>query len=537
MTSPGDGPHSHPPAKGTDRSSPGVGDEALNIQSLSVTLPNGRKLLQDANLSIARGQLVLLVGPSGSGKSTLLRLIAGLDDLRHGSMTIDGSIHIADLNGDGASDGQVGLVFQNHALFDELSAKANVQLAIDHRPRKGKREPEESARRLAELNVRPDAKPSTLSGGERQRVAVARTLAMDPPVLLFDEPTTGLDPARTRDVVDLIADTHARHGKTVVVVTHDYAPFLDHQPRLILLDTTQKSLRDVQADEMRERLGETQAKAIDMEVTAEQQTRFSWIGCLEEPGRAMVTLLAMLPAILGSWLRPKWKTRYLLYYTRMVTGPTTMLYVAIAGTMLGYTFVNFTFAQIPYKDVTVPLLKEEFLAATGYSTFRVIVPLLIAVLVAGKCGASIAADIGTRRYAHQFDALRNCRARPEHYLYGNIALALIVAVPLLTILAYVANCYASMVAFLAANPEGTVAMFQRNYFATVWPTGSWLPSGSGWVALKMSMSGMVVAGLSYGIGSRPKSSPVDVSRDVGLTIFWASLSVLLLHSIFSRIEF
>jgi len=133
--------------------------------------------------------------------------------------------------------------------------------------------------------------------------------------------------------------------------------------------------------------------------------------------------------------------------------------------------------------------------------------------------------------------MRNCRIQPEHYLYGNIALSLIVGVPILTIIAYVANCYASLVAFLLASGDGTVAVFRRNYFATIWPAGQALPMGTGWMLFKMATSGMVIAALSFAIGSRRKSSPADVSRDVGLTIFWASLGVLLLHSFYSRIEF
>ncbi|MFQ5463040.1 MAG: ATP-binding cassette domain-containing protein [Phycisphaerae bacterium] len=514
-----------------------TGSSALSVRQLSITLPDRRALLANAELSVEPGTFVLLVGPSGSGKTTLLRLIAGLDDPAETGLHVSGTIETG--GSDNAPSADVGLVFQNHALFDELSAKNNVQIAIDHRPR-GAAPPAVSADELlAELNISPDAKPTTLSGGERQRVAVARTLAMDPPVLLFDEPTTGLDPARARQVVELIVATHRRQ-KTIIVVTHDYAPFLACNPRLVLLDSSQAALRDVDAAELSEQLlgdadrapATTQARR-----AVARGPLAGWVPWIEEPGRALIVAVAMIGALLSAWPRPKWKLRYLWYYLKMVTVGTTAVYVAIAGAMLGFVFVNFSFAQIPYSKVTVPLLTEEFLAATGYSTYRVIVPLLIAILVAGKCGASIAADVGTRRYTHQIDAMRNCRIHPEHYLYGNIALSLILGVPLLTIVAYGANCYASLVAFLLASPDGTVAVFRRNYFATIWPAGHALPTGTGWMLFKMATSGMVIAALSYAIGSRRKSSPADVSRDVGLTIFWASLGVLLLHSFYSRIEF
>ncbi|MGB0716449.1 MAG: ATP-binding cassette domain-containing protein [Phycisphaerae bacterium] len=518
---------------------PNKDQAALRIEGLTIQLPNGRKLLEDTSLVVPKGELLLLVGPSGSGKSTLLSLVAGLSDQDHNPVQVTGDV-LVDPGDDGKRrKGRVGLVFQSHALFDELTAQQNVQLAVDHRPGGRRGKADEARARLEELDVRPDIRPSVLSGGEKQRVAVARTLAMDATVLLFDEPTTGLDPARIQDVVRLILQTHRRHKKTVVVVTHDFEPFLECDPRIVMLDPTSRQLRDVTVDDIEAELSTlTTMASTETPIPTGPSTSRRWTQRLfEEPGRALIFMLSLFPAILGSWHRPRWKSRYLGHYLKMVAGPSTAIYVTIAGTMLGYTFVNFTFAQIPYADVTVPLLKEEFLAATGYSTFRVIVPLLIAVLVAGKCGASIAADVGSRRYANQFDALRNCGASPWHYLCGNIALSLLLAVPLLTVLAFVANGYASMVAFLSADPEGTIAMFMRNYFATVWPDDRMFPVGSGWVTLKMSASGLIVAGLSYAIGSRPKASPADVSRDVGLTIFWSSLTVLLLHSVFSRIEF
>lgn len=512
---------------------------ALRLENLTIELPGGRRLLENASLSVDQGEFLLLVGPSGSGKSTLLNLIAGLSKNEEGGVLVEGEVEVNPARNDSRGKGRVGLVFQNYALFDELTAEKNVQLAIDHRPGGRRRKKGEARERLEELDVRADNRPSVLSGGERRRVAVARTLAMDATVLLFDEPTVGLDPARTKDVVDLILQTHRKHGRTVIVVSHDPEPFMAHEPRVVMLDPQSRSLREIDDVGAAPQALE-HASPVEPVATQRAKPLLSWRrmhDLFEEPGRIVMVLFGFLVAILGAWHRPRWKIRYFAHYFRLVAGPSTVIYVIIAGTMLGYTFVNFTFAQIPYAEVTVPLLKEEFLAATGYSTFRVIVPLLIAVLVAGKCGASIAADVGTRRYANQFDALRNCGASPAFYLYGNIALSLLIAVPLLTVLAFVANGYASMVAFLSADPDGTIAMFMRNYFATVWPDDRSLPVGTGWVVLKMSFSGLIVAGLSYAIGSRPKASPVDVSRDVGLTIFWSSLTVLLFHSILSRVEF
>lgn len=507
----------------------------LTLNELTLQLPNGRRLLNRAAWQVRAGQFVLFVGPSGSGKSTLLRIIAGLRD-EDDEFTVEGEINVGEL-GKPPPD-RIGLVFQNHALFDELSAVDNVRFALDHRRHASPNARSEARALLEQLHVPIHTPLSRLSGGERQRVAVARTLALDPPLLLFDEPTTGLDPARARAVAELIAETHRRSGKTVIVVTHDYAPFLTFRPRIVLVDVPTGQLRDVTAEQLRESFEHrTPAPPVAHAAAPSARPRPGWERLLERPGQVLLTLLLALPAACGGWRTPRWKLRYLWHYLRMVCLGSTAIYVALAGLMLGFVFTTFSFAQLPYSRVTVPLLTEEFLAATGYSTYRVVVPLMIAVLMAGKCGAAVAADVGARRLTHQFDAMRSLGARPSAYLYGNIALALIVSAPLLTLLAFAANCYAALVAFLMTSDETSVAMFRRNFFSMLWPASAALPGGTGWVMLKAVTSGLTIAALAYAIGARRKVSSVDVSRGVSLTIFWATLAVLALHSFYSFIEF
>lgn len=496
---------------------------ALSIESLTVTLPDGRTLLQDASLTVEAGEFVVLAGPSGSGKSTILNLIVRPDDNDY--LEVSGSVRV----GDGAS---VGVVFQELALFDELSPRENIQFAIDHRG--GAKDDGEAARRLDELSVPDRAGTSDLSGGERQRVALARTLAAEPDILLFDEPTTGLDPCRAKAVADLISRTHqdTKRKRTVIVVSHDYAAFLPYQPRLVLLDPSEKRLRDVTPQELDD-FFQDPVEYVEGDRQTPPSGRLRTL--VEAPGEALMTLLSAVEAPFRGWHQAQWKIRYLMHYLRMVLFGTTALYVIIAGTLMGFVTVFFGFSQLPYRDMTLPLVLEEFLAATGYGAFRVVTPLLICVLIAGKCGAAVAADVGTRRLAHQFEAMRSLGAEPQYYLYGNIVLSMTIAAPVLTLVAFAANCYASLVAFLLASDGATVSVFRRNYFATLW--ADTLPEGLGWVLIKTVASGLLIAALSYAIGSRPKPSHTGVSRDVGLTIFWASLAVLGLHSVFAFFEF
>jgi ABC-type lipoprotein export system ATPase subunit/ABC-type transporter Mla maintaining outer membrane lipid asymmetry permease subunit MlaE len=506
---------------------------AVTIQGLTVRLPGGRTLLHDANLEIRRGELVLLAGPSGSGKSTLLNLIAGFEGEDRVELQVQGTVRRVPQ--ESGAEPAVGLVFQELALCDELSAEQNVQLAIDHRRSGTPAQPGEARQRLIDLAVPLGTPLRALSGGERQRVALARTLALDPPILLFDEPTTGLDPQRARTVAEMIARVHRASGKTVVVVTHHFEPFLPHHPRLILLDPA-AALREVQPAELAAFFERPSAADLQARTPAAPAAR-RWLAWVDEPGRAAATLATGLAAALQGWSQPGWKLLYLFHYLRMVVLGPTALYVAIAGAMLGFVSIFFTFSQLPYAQVTLPLLTEELLSAAGSTSFRVLAPLLTCVLIAGKCGAAISADLGTRRLTRQFEALRSFGARPESYFCGNIFIALVVGAPLLAFITYATTCYSSLVAFLVTSEDATLLLFTRNFFARSWPIGRLLPYGVHWFLWKTALSGLVIAGLSYAIGSRPKASAVDVSRDVGLTIFWASLAVLAVHSAFSFFEF
>ncbi len=510
----------------------------LRIRDLNVTLPSGRRLLRRTNLDIREQELVVLVGPSGSGKTTLLRLIAGIHEPDDG-LLIEGEVLVGSEK-NRHNKTPIGLVFQDRALFDEFSAAANVQFAIDHSTSRADHSLETANGLLKQMQVPLDTPLARMSGGERQRVAIARALAMNPPILLFDEPTTGLDPARSRDIVERITQTQRNTGKTVVVVTHDYAPFLQYSPRLVLLDEQEHSLVEVREEELRiyfDKVLSLQEEIESNSTPTPAERQFPGISMLEKPGLALLTLFNSPVAALQGWQQAKWKLRYLWHYSKMVAFGSTAVYVAIAGAMLGFVFTSFGFQRLPYAEVTIPLVTEELLAATGYSTYRVIIPLLIAVLLAGKCGAAIAADVGTRRHSHQFDAMRSLGVKPETYLLGNASIALFIASPILTIIAFVSNYWAAMTAYLMTSQDTTLTAFRRNFLATVWPTDRALPIGTGWVVLKATTSALLIAALAYTIGARRKQSAVDVSKDVGLTIFWATLAVLTLHSVYSLIEF
>jgi len=180
-------------------------------------------VLKDIDLTVGTGEVVVVIGPSGSGKSTLCRAINRLETIESGTITIDGKQlpeegkELAQLRAD------VGMVFQSFNLFAHKTILENVTLGPVKVRKVGKAAAEKRAMELLErVGVQAQAQkyPAQLSGGQQQRVAIARSLAMEPKVMLFDEPTSALDPEMITEVLDVMTEL-ARSGMTMVVVTHE----------------------------------------------------------------------------------------------------------------------------------------------------------------------------------------------------------------------------------------------------------------------------------------------------------------------------
>ncbi|TAN29291.1 MAG: amino acid ABC transporter ATP-binding protein [Castellaniella sp.] len=183
------------------------------------------QVLKGVSFDIERGQVVAIIGQSGSGKSTALRCIDHLERIDEGSIQVCGHI----LGGSKVDLGQlrkdVGIVFQSYNLFPHLTVGRNIMLALRHVRKLGRNVCEERARRVLDtvgLLEKYDSYPEQLSGGQQQRVAIARSLAMEPQVMLFDEVTSALDPQLTGEVLKVI-EKLAQGGMTMVLVTHEMA--------------------------------------------------------------------------------------------------------------------------------------------------------------------------------------------------------------------------------------------------------------------------------------------------------------------------
>jgi polar amino acid transport system ATP-binding protein len=181
------------------------------------------EVLKGVSMDIAKGEVVCIIGPSGSGKSTLIRCINGLNDIQGGSITVEGlEVHDPDLDVL-ALRKKVGMVFQQYNLFPHKTALENICMAPLRVLGQDRAKVEARARELlAKVNLvgKEDAYPGELSGGQQQRVAIARSLAMNPDVMLFDEVTAALDPETVKEVLVTIKDL-AADGMTCVLVTHE----------------------------------------------------------------------------------------------------------------------------------------------------------------------------------------------------------------------------------------------------------------------------------------------------------------------------
>ncbi|HWT78681.1 MAG TPA: amino acid ABC transporter ATP-binding protein [Candidatus Methylomirabilis sp.] len=195
-------------------------------------------VLNDIELTVKAGEVVVVCGPSGSGKSTLIRCINKLEPIQQGEIVVDG-MSLSDSSTDITKlRAEVGMVFQQFNLYPHMTALQNITLAPIKVRKQSRSEAERIARDLlvkVGIPEKADNYPAQLSGGQQQRVAIARALAMQPKIMLFDEPTSALDPEMINEVLDVMVNL-AREGMTMIVVTHEmgFAKKVAH--RIIFMD-------------------------------------------------------------------------------------------------------------------------------------------------------------------------------------------------------------------------------------------------------------------------------------------------------------
>lgn len=203
------------------------------LKHINKTYPNGYQAVKDFNLDIKDEEFIIFVGPSGCGKSTTLRMVAGLEDITGGELTIDGKR----MNEAEPKDRNIAMVFQNYALYPHMTVRQNMEypLKIAKLPKEEIDKRVTEASRILGLDTLLDRKPNALSGGQRQRVAMGRAIVRNPKVLLMDEPLSNLD-AKLRGQMRIeITRLHKRLKSTIIYVTHDQTEAMTLGDRIVVM--------------------------------------------------------------------------------------------------------------------------------------------------------------------------------------------------------------------------------------------------------------------------------------------------------------
>lgn len=508
---------------------------AVRLESFGLKIGD-RRLLENVDLEFPAGKLCVIVGASGSGKSSLLKVLAGLTDDESalqalGNMTIE-------RNG---KRGHVGLVFQNFALFDEFSPTDNVKMALDHQPIQvgnSTARTIDAAGWLNALHVPTQGTVAGFSGGQKQRLAIARTLAGHPDILLYDEPTSGLDAWAAEKVTSLIRETQQKFGITSIVVTHDYASWLEVADHVFLLEPKNRTLVELQSRSSSDviqriengflKTPEPQTSSLNTFRSLDQLPAVG-LNALEVIGRWMMQVLILPLYMLPIWKSPTWGLRFLTHYMGLVAGLSAWFYIGVAGVIVGFVGTYFTFRYLPYQLYTKPLLMEELLSSIGFALYRILVPILATILIAARCGAAVAADVGGKKYGGQIDALKTLGIDAKRYLFTPILLAFLVGTPILTQFAFWIAKLISLFTFQATHPQLGAYYWDFHFHRRLLSHNQWIYDGFGWVTLKSLLCGLLVGWVAYTCGTQTKGSSRDVSRSITSTVLWGTLAVLIVH--------
>ena len=426
-------------------------EATLSIRGLTIKTPSNEFLLKDASFELLPGEVVVLSGPSGCGKSTLFDVLAGIMPNGKGGWTIGGQLTTdgttVDLSLNTVACGS--LVFQDYALFDEFSFFQNMAIAAHH---SGASDDDVVALAKALLPEKIDLNDSVHlgSGGQQQRVAIARTLLSNRPVLLLDEPNSGLDMAASRNVAQLVRKISRSTGKPAIIIAHHFHEFVEVADKIILFDPNAKTLRTMRPD--------ANALERELEVFSEFET------ILEIPRMAA----AKSGPLNSARVNMRWLAKYFRHYFWILCfSPSMILYMSLGGLLVGFVSTWFTFKYLPFAEYLTPLLHDDTLAGIGFVQFRILLPLVVSLLLAARNGAIIAADLGYRVNRKQIIAMQNLNIPHRVYIHFTILVTLVLSSLLMTVMLLGISAWVSMETWSVLFPDSSIHVWRESFFSSL----------------------------------------------------------------------
>jgi ABC-type lipoprotein export system ATPase subunit/ABC-type transporter Mla maintaining outer membrane lipid asymmetry permease subunit MlaE len=493
----------------------------LSIDGLTIENPSNEILLRDASLELFPGEVVVLSGPSGSGKSTLFDVLAGIRPNGKNGWKIGGSLTTEGVTKDLSKTNVAcgSLVFQDYALFDEFSYYENMAIAAHHA---GASDEDVMALAKALLPEKIDLDDSVHegSGGQQQRVAIARTLLSNRPILLLDEPNSGLDVTASRNLAQLIRKISRSTGKPAIIIAHHFHAFVEVADKIVLLDPNAKALRPLKPD----------ASALERELEA-----FAEFNNIPEIPRMGV---AKSGPFGPAGVNIRWLAKYFRHYLWVLCfAPSMILYMSLGGVLVGFVSTWFTFKYLPFAEYLTPLLHDDTLAGIGFVQCRILLPLVVSLLLAARNGAIIAADLGYRVNRKQIVAMQNLNIPYRVYIHFTILLTLVLSSVLMTAMSLGISAWVSMETWSALFPDSSLHIWRESFFSSFTAGEGMVPEGTWWVLAKVVGSAAAIGLASLVFGLAEKNSVVDINRGIAQAIVASVSMLLVIHTVVSLIEF
>lgn len=479
----------------------------------------GKIILDRVELDLAPGQITVVVGPSGGGKSVLLDLILGLLSPDHGEVAIHGD---------------VGMVFQDGALFDDLTVGENLAFPARGRPPGQRADAVEAA--AAAVGLAPGhlaARPSQLSGGLRKRAAIARALVQGPPILLYDEPTAGLDAASGARIGQaILAARGAQAGQCALVVTHDYALAAQIADEILYLDPDLHRLISLFSPGRLHDLGGRQDPSRIRAIRDGLEAHFAAADPPpSEPGTGRPPLAARITGrireavadlkVLGGLRPPAPKA---LWRRLWELGVTSAPAVAASGLVLGLVSA----LQIGQALSGTLGDLDPLPALLGVVLCHHVGPLYTGLFLAGRVGARVASEVGVKTYLRQGDALGTFGISPEAQWLSPMALAAVLAFPLLAVLLELCGLAGGFLTFVGMYGQNT-AGFEHTALADV-EVGPFLLG-----LARAAVCGLVVVTLAFTAGRRARRGSDAVGRGTTRAVVSGLLGVILVELAFGLV--